>query len=986
MPAIDPELIPGANLDPDAVDDAARSLRADALAVRDAGVDVVGAWYGLRADYQAPEADRLLSALDPVRSDTATLGDDLEQVATALGRFAQDLRAIKSAFDVVRADAWTFHARIATNPEWEFDPELVAQNTTLLRRVNSVQVQLWDAERECANAIRTIDCLAPWNAGVSDGPADSNTFGLTEIPTETAMPWGAPVEQKEHCPASAVTSVRSAVWDGFAVDVVGEGFLGLGGLIGLDEHGFSTETFTATWGGMGALIGRDPASGQWSWGTAGDAWLETGKSLVAWDMWEEDPARAFGTAAGNILLAVATLGTGAAIKGVATAGRTGQVLSATMQGARILGNAMDPIAVLRGGTALVSTTRAAGVTAGLSAGLRSLSQIEVPAVTQLSNVPEPAAMKGNDIPARMETPSVEKYTTDNGHLSSVNHVREPVTVGAAQGRYGPEGSFGTGGDTVIDGGNGQPYGGLSDGDVSGGHVPDGGMADGGMADGDVPDGDAPGGDRPDEDWDGGDRDADDPDPAGQGDEPATGSSDHDESGSGSDGGDRSGLGDDPIAWENPDEGVSLTESQKAAADEYLATSRQIEPRITQDMQDLATEHPGARLEGLDYRLKSEDSFYRKLATAIEKEPWTPADELLGDMKDSVRYTYVVDPDDYVRSTQAIIDDLADHGYRPFGTLKNTWDEAGYQGINSNWIDRSGRIIEVQFHTPDSFDAKMSTHDLYEEARAPGTAPERRAELDRLQDEIFNEVSRPEEASEIRFPDTDQAPLDEARSKGSEVAASTRFPAPDVADRLEAEPPSPRKPFAALTDLEPNTAYEVPGRGTFYTDETGRVTHVEAQYGRKGALNWDLMNPQPNVTYVVDSNHVFVTDDLGRTIEAHVEHLELLDADRSESVQRRVGNVGGANYDGGHLIGNAFGGGPDVVNLVPQLSNSNQGVGPGDTFHALETRLRGLLKQDPPASISLHLYPEYGSGGRVPNIITVEFAIDGLVERKRFKNV
>ena len=231
MPAIDPELIPGANLDPDAVDDAARSLRADAVAVRDAGVDVAGAWHGLRADYQAPEADRLLSAMDPVRSETSSLGDDLDQVATALGRFAQDLRAIKSAFDVVRADASAFHARIATNPEWEFDPELVAQNTTLLGRVNSVQVQLWDAERECANAIRAIDCLAPWNAGVSDGPADPNAFGLTEIPAETAMPWGAPVEQKEHCPASAVTSVRSAVWDGFAKDVVGEGFLGLGGLI-----------------------------------------------------------------------------------------------------------------------------------------------------------------------------------------------------------------------------------------------------------------------------------------------------------------------------------------------------------------------------------------------------------------------------------------------------------------------------------------------------------------------------------------------------------------------------------------------------------------------------------------------------------------------------------------------------------------------------------------------------------------------------------
>jgi hypothetical protein len=110
------------------------------------------------------------------------------------------------------------------------------------------------------------------------------------------------------------------------------------------------------------------------------------------------------------------------------------------------------------------------------------------------------------------------------------------------------------------------------------------------------------------------------------------------------------------------------------------------------------------------------------------------------------------------------------------------------------------------------------------------------------------------------------------------------------------------------------------------------------------------------------------------------------AKRSESVQRRVGNVGGANYDGGHLVGNAFGGGPEVVNLVPQLADSNRGVGPGDTFHALETRLRGLLKQDPPASISLHMYPEYGSGGRVPSIITVDFAIDGLVQRKEFDNV
>jgi hypothetical protein len=794
MAAIDPELIPGTNLDPEAVEAAVRGLRSDALAVQDAGVDVVGAWYGLRADYQAPEADRLLSAMDPVRSATASLGDDLERVATALGRFAEELQAIRSAFDVVRADARAFRARIATNPEWEFDPGLVEENTTLLGRVNTAQVRLWDAERECANAIRAIDCLVPWSTGAVDGAGatDPNAYGLSEIPSEVEMPWGAPVEQKEHCPASAVTSVKSAVWDGFAVDVVGEGFLGLGGLIGLDEHGFSTETFTATWGGMGMLIGRDAESGEWSWDTAGDAWLETGKSLVAWDMWEEDPARAFGTAAGNILLAVATLGTGAAIKGVATAGRTGQVLSATMQGARILGNAMDPIAVLRGGTALVTTSRAGGLTAGLGAGLRSLSQMDLPQVSPaalpdagavpgtgsaagkydgLSNMPEPTGLRGNDAPTRLETTAPENYTSDGGPVGS-GAVREPALAGAITRNTEEAGQAGTyvathppagGGDSMP--GDSGPGGG-SDGnrpgdgggnwtggrfgidgeaapDGAGGNPPDG-------SDWDVPDRGTPDADLP--DWDSGDPDADAPPDA-----PAADASDAGESGSDGDGVDRSGLGDDPIAWENADEGVSLTESQKAAADEYLAASREIEPRITQDMQDLAAEHPGARLEGLDYRLKGEDSFYRKLATAISYEQLSPMDRLLGDMKDSVRYTFLVDPDDYVHSTQTIIDDLSDRGFEPYKNLKNTWEQPGYQGINSNWVDQSGRIIEVQFHTPDSFDAKMSMHPLYEEIRAPGTTPERRAELERLQDEIFDAVPRPDGASEIHFPHADGDP-------------------------------------------------------------------------------------------------------------------------------------------------------------------------------------------------------------------------------------
>ncbi|MBE1877067.1 DNA/RNA non-specific endonuclease [Myceligenerans pegani] len=218
--------------------------------------------------------------------------------------------------------------------------------------------------------------------------------------------------------------------------------------------------------------------------------------------------------------------------------------------------------------------------------------------------------------------------------------------------------------------------------------------------------------------------------------------------------------------------------------------------------------------------------------------------------------------------------------------------------------------------------------------------------------------------------------------GSDDGAD-EYPPPEVDRTVEAEPPSARTPFAGVDGLEPNTAYEVDGRGTFYTDGSGRVTHVEAEYGRTGDLNWDLMEPQPDVTYVVGDEHVFVTDDAARTVAVHVEDLQLGEADRSESVQQRIGDLGGDGYDGGHLVGNAFGGGPEDLNLVPMLEEVNRGA--GDTYYALETRLREELNADPPSDVELHVFPEYDGDSPVPRTITVEYAIDGEAERKEFDN-
>lgn len=228
--------------------------------------------------------------------------------------------------------------------------------------------------------------------------------------------------------------------------------------------------------------------------------------------------------------------------------------------------------------------------------------------------------------------------------------------------------------------------------------------------------------------------------------------------SGGDGGSGGGGGEPPDPARSPDgndpdggwrgeNGLALTPAQNAAADDFLRRAQHAEPRITSAMQDITGNVAGSNLVGLDHRLKTEDSFKRKLATAIQENPDLSVSEHLADMKDSVRYTMRVDQD-YSGGVQHAVDTLVDQGYEPV-KFKNFWGGEGYQGINSMWRDpQTGQVFEVQFHTQESFDAKMTTHDLYEQARLPDTSPAERDRLNSQQDETFDNVPRPPGAADI----------------------------------------------------------------------------------------------------------------------------------------------------------------------------------------------------------------------------------------------
>ena len=197
-------------------------------------------------------------------------------------------------------------------------------------------------------------------------------------------------------------------------------------------------------------------------------------------------------------------------------------------------------------------------------------------------------------------------------------------------------------------------------------------------------------------------------------------------------------------------------------------------------------------------------------------------------------------------------------------------------------------------------------------------------------------------------------------------------------------PGVRTPFTERTGLSPNTAYDVEGRGTFYTDDLGRVVVVETDYGPRAALNPDLQKPLANATYIVGGEHVFRTDDLARVSSVDVAHLGLGDAPRSRHVQSTVGSIGGIGFDGGHLVGNATAGGAERINLVAMLREVNRGSGP--SYFNLENRWRSILAGDPPPNIAVSIRPLYPEGSPVPSEIRVSYQVDGgEVYRARFAN-
>ena len=167
-------------------------------------------------------------------------------------------------------------------------------------------------------------------------------------------------------------------------------------------------------------------------------------------------------------------------------------------------------------------------------------------------------------------------------------------------------------------------------------------------------------------------------------------------------------------------GLSQTFGTEAAshAQTLYSHAKGIEPALTANMKDLADKY-GTKLEGLNFRLKTQESLTRKIADSAKNDDKTPA-EAARNISDANRYTMVADPANYRASAEAVQKDLQAQGYDV--NVKNYWQEtSNYKGVNMALTDPSGNRIELQFHTAESLAMKETTnHPLYESYRKMDT--------------------------------------------------------------------------------------------------------------------------------------------------------------------------------------------------------------------------------------------------------------------------
>ncbi|MFF1921507.1 hypothetical protein ACFVW8_13145 [Streptomyces sp. NPDC058221] len=351
-------------------------------AISTAAGDVHSSFGGLQAFYKAPEADQLFATTKPVADRGESLKSELATVAGALSTYSDEAYPLVEKLKELKRDAGAFLVKANADDKWREDGDLVDENNHRHDEIRETWTAFQAVERACHDKI--VALVGGHALKVDDGSGKAGTYGYDAEALKHAkgLPWGDPVEESKPW-----WHIHEHAWDfakGFFVDGVWGTIKGLGTLVGTDGW----DSAKQAWSGLGKLATglalSNPAMGGFVFWSIPDEKLpaylresraavkETGKALVAWDKWGENPSRAAGAVTFNVLTTVFTGGAGGAASGAGKAAIAAKALSTAGK----VGRFVDPMTYVFKGVGM-GVTKVSDVIKGLR-GARTAEVIPLP--------------------------------------------------------------------------------------------------------------------------------------------------------------------------------------------------------------------------------------------------------------------------------------------------------------------------------------------------------------------------------------------------------------------------------------------------------------------------------------------------------------------------------------------------------------------------------------------------------------------------------
>ncbi|MGH4016953.1 MAG: hypothetical protein ACRDSL_24095 [Pseudonocardiaceae bacterium] len=307
---INPGEIPQIPGDMDTLAGYAATLQTTGEGFADTGAGVHTTFQGLAPHYIAPEAGQLFAATQPVSTLSADLGGDIGSIGGALGTYAQTVKPIQQRLTALRGQAESFVQEVSGDDDWREDGGKVEQHNTMLTAVNDAVAEWMEAQRVCANTILALYTDKRYRADDGDGVVEDGEFGYTAdqldqaLGSEQGLPWGTPEQEDEGFFGGLWSGVK-----GFFVDGAWADLTGLGALVGFSGSGWSWQTVQDSWGALAHLtilpylddVWRGDMSPWEATTTVWGNWGQVGQSVLAWDEWSQNPARAFGQVLWNVV-------------------------------------------------------------------------------------------------------------------------------------------------------------------------------------------------------------------------------------------------------------------------------------------------------------------------------------------------------------------------------------------------------------------------------------------------------------------------------------------------------------------------------------------------------------------------------------------------------------------------------------------------------------------------------------------------------------